>query len=616
MAVLRSPRPVVVVALVLLAACTSVEPQPIGASQAAIIRGTRETGLPSVVLVARTGLTTGSGGLCTGTVIGPYAVLTAKHCVFSESGSGYIAVPTAEFLVIVGSDLDDRASIVDTFGVVEMRTTAGSAIDADIENGDDLAVLLLTRNVGTPAYEIATAVPGSGDDVNVVGYGRTITGAPDPADSGTKYRATMRVSRSGSRLIETSGPAWTCQGDSGGPLFDGSMRVAGVTSFNLGATCTNSYSYFTAVPRHAALIGSALDYAPPCTPSTETCNGFDDDCNGVVDEGCLELGDPCAGDGECGNGLCRVLDGSRICTRDCDPRMAIPRCPFDFYCRENGCGTGECVAGNPGAFVDGETCASNLDCSSNRCTTVAGAQRCGRSCALTGESCPTGEVCDTTGGGAECGTCLPFSMSTAPRPFGALCETDAQCIDGDCAAPGGFCTRSCDAASPCGAGFHCRALECVRGDLGGAGTSCISAEDCSATAPECVDADGETLCALPCDAEGMCGGGFACAATDVGMRCIPAGEPLGAACTGPMDCRSSICAGLCTRVCDAATPCPEGFSCTPAGDVSGCFPPAAPAPRERGGCSVSRTHDARGTVAALFGALMIALGALRRRRRR
>jgi V8-like Glu-specific endopeptidase len=59
------------------AACAVAPPAELGDARSPIIRGTRETGLPAVVLVARTGATTGSGGLCTGTVIGPYAVLTA-----------------------------------------------------------------------------------------------------------------------------------------------------------------------------------------------------------------------------------------------------------------------------------------------------------------------------------------------------------------------------------------------------------------------------------------------------------------------------------------------------------------------------------------------------------
>ncbi len=611
-------RVLVLLALTLLSGCAASPPADLGAARDGIIRGTRETGLPAVVVVARTGATTGSGGLCTGTVIGPYAVLTAKHCVFSETTRGYTAVPTVEFLVVVGSDLDDRATITDTVGVTEVRTTPGSAIDTDIANGDDIAVLLLSRSLGLPAYPLAPAVPAAGTNATVVGYGRTRTGTADPMDSGVKYRATMRISRAGSRLIETDGPAWTCQGDSGGPLFDASMRVAGVTSFGIGAGCTNTVSYFTATPRHASLLTSALAYAPPCTPSTEACNGTDDDCDGTVDEGCLGLGDPCTRDDQCGGGACRAIGGRQLCTRDCEPRSAMQRCPYDFYCAETGCGTGQCLAGNPGALPDGEPCDADLACESGRCMMVSGAMRCARACSPTGDLCAAGTVCDTSEGGPECGSCLPFALSDAPRPFGTECTRDAECAGGPCADPGGFCTRACDAATPCGSGFHCRTGECVRGDLGALGAGCVTDDDCGATAPDCATIDGDRLCAAACDAMGACPGSFRCADTSAGPRCIPPGEALGGACADSAECRSGLCAGgLCTRICDAAATCPGDFACTPAGTVSGCFPGApAPAPTraDRGGCAVSQGAS-RGDAAGLFAAFGLFVAALARRRR-
>jgi V8-like Glu-specific endopeptidase len=607
-------------AMLVAAACTVAPPAELGDARSPIIRGTRETGLPSVVLVARTGATTGSGGLCTGTVIGPYAVLTAKHCVFREATRGYVAVPTIEFLVIVGSDINDRASITDTVGVLEVRTTAGSAIDTDIANGDDVAVLLLERSLGLTPYPLAPSVPASGTNSTVVGYGRTRTGTADPMDSGVKYRATMRVSRAGSRLIETDGPAWTCQGDSGGPLFDASMRVAGVTSFGIGAACTNSVSYFSATPRHMALLTSALAFAPPCTPTTESCNGTDDDCDGTVDEGCLGLGEACTRDDQCGGGACRSIGGRQTCTRDCEPRSAMQRCPFDFYCAETGCGTGQCLAGNPGTLPDGEACPTDLACASGRCTMVAGARRCARACSPLGDLCAPGTVCDTSEGGPECGSCLPFALSDAPRPFGTECTADAACASGNCADPGGFCTRACDAATPCGSGYHCRTGECVRGDLGTLGAGCVVDDDCSTMAPDCATIDGDRVCAAACGAMDACAGGFVCADTSAGRRCVPPGEPLGGACTDSAECRSGLCAGgLCTRICDAAATCPDDFTCTPAGSVSGCFPGAPPptAPRaDRGGCSIAPTAPSRSNFAAwLWLSAVFVMGIGWRRRR-
>src|SRR5262245_46609450 len=78
--------------LSLVPACAPVTSAEV--AEESIINGTRVTGTyPSVVAVYWQMGTT-AGGLCTGTVIGPYAILTAKHCVFNENADGsYTAVP-------------------------------------------------------------------------------------------------------------------------------------------------------------------------------------------------------------------------------------------------------------------------------------------------------------------------------------------------------------------------------------------------------------------------------------------------------------------------------------------------------------------------------------------
>jgi hypothetical protein len=585
----------------------------VGARQAEIIRGTRETGMPGVVLVIRTGWSGGGAGLCTGTALTPYVVLTAKHCVYERSGAGYRLVPTTDFLVIVGDDINDPSRLSDRVAVLDIRTTAGSNIDADIENGNDVALLLLERGLSVPTFERATAVPPARSTVTVVGYGRTRTGTPDPRDSGVKYSASMNVSRSGANLIETDGPAWTCQGDSGGPLFDASMRVAGVTSFGIGEACTYRYAYYTSVPKHAALIDRALDYRPPCTPMPEVCNRRDDDCDGVVDPGCKYNGEPCGAAMECAGGRCESVGGARICVSDCDPTTTFGDCAFEFVCEADGCGTGRCIPGFPGGGANGAPCASDEDCASFRCADVRGTRRCARPCRADGDPCPSGEVCD----GAEtgCGACLPYALSPAPRPLGAPCERGAQCASGMCGDER-YCTQPCDAARGCGAGFHCRGGACVRGELGLAGAECVTAEDCAAAAPECVRSGAERTCAVPCDPSGTCAEGFVCGDTDAGRRCVRPGATLGSPCAASEECRSGLCATICTRICSEAAPCPEGFDCVPAGGADACVPGADPEPPARrggGGCAIA--PGARGRAGWRSGpAAVLALGAVAMRR--
>ena len=146
--------------------------------RAPIIGGTRDTGHPSVVAVYAMMPGASGGALCSGSVIGPHAVMTAKHCVFDETTG--VMFPAADFTVVLADDISHASS----FALVsEVRTTPGSDIATDIMNGDDIAILLTSTRLSLSALTTATTAPSVGTDVTIVGYGRTRSGTPDPMDS-------------------------------------------------------------------------------------------------------------------------------------------------------------------------------------------------------------------------------------------------------------------------------------------------------------------------------------------------------------------------------------------------------------------------------------------------
>jgi len=192
--------------------------------EAPIVDGTRESGEPAIVSLL------GVTGTCTGTLISPQVVLTAKHCVVPERAAGPVAPGFATVGIgdrVIGATRSLRIrEIVTTPGPLRI---SGSFDPVTTATGTDIALLVLREPVdGVTPIPVRRASPESltGGSAVAIGFGRTRT-----TDGGIKYRQDTTITRVTPFLLEAI--ETICQGDSGGPLLveeAGVREVAGVAS--------------------------------------------------------------------------------------------------------------------------------------------------------------------------------------------------------------------------------------------------------------------------------------------------------------------------------------------------------------------------------------------------
>jgi hypothetical protein len=178
-------------------------------------------------------------------------------------------------------------------------------------------------------------------------------------------------------------------------------------------------------------------------PEAEACNGRDDDCDGVVDNGFTDA-----------QGRYPQLAHCGRCTNDCAkiPNATSTRCDTDpqgrFRCRVLACAMGFFPSAD-GTFCQElpdtlcRACANDRDCvgPGARCLTLDGQQVCGRDCSAAspyGPTCPTGYACQ------------PGSLQCVPTTN--TCTCSARTLNS---------TRSCTVREPAGT-QTCRGFETCR----------------------------------------------------------------------------------------------------------------------------------------------------------
>lgn len=300
--------------------------------------GTTDTRSKSVVGVLDT-----RGAMCTGSLIAPNLVLTARHCVASLSSEMVICGRTN-----FGSVLPARAFQVTTdtymsynnpsdYGVDEVMVVPGGSGVC----GNDMALLLLDANVPdsvtTPLVPRIDEAVQHGEAYTAVGYGHT----------GEGYGAGVRrrleglyadcdgldcPTYMGIEETEWIGDDGTCQGDSGGPAIDTKGRVLGALSRGADACASSLYSgvflwadWLREQGQHAADVGGYPPH-PWVTVGVSDVPDNDRDLDTVVTEedNCPLNANPdqadTDGDGE-GDACDADIDGDAVANE-------VDNCPF------------------------------------------------------------------------------------------------------------------------------------------------------------------------------------------------------------------------------------------------------------------------------------------------
>jgi MYXO-CTERM domain-containing protein len=250
----------------------------VGSSQQAIISGTVDDDDQASAGVVSLKIGNGTSfELCSGSLLAPNVVLTARHCVsksitstvscneLGQSGNGdHVGDDESLDRVHVYSGSKPAYGGPATAGVLAIVHDDGRVLC-----NADIALLVLDRDVTdvVPLRVRLGGAPHPDEAVRAVGYGQNDRAVP----VGTRLRKdAVKVLAVGQRLSASQTPLGShefevglsiCQGDSGGPaISETTGAVIGVVS--RGGDCTDDFGHiYTTTSGYADLIGRAFQLA-------------------------------------------------------------------------------------------------------------------------------------------------------------------------------------------------------------------------------------------------------------------------------------------------------------------------------------------------------------------
>ncbi len=342
-----------------LAACAgsddpAVSDDPVGSVASAVVNGTDDTSAhDSVVLL----LLEPQGkilGSCTGTLVAPNLLLTARHCVSDTDES---VICKADGTAYQGGSIkgDYAPSALLVYPGVNAISSAASPAKAAARGksiitetssvlcNHDLAFIVLDTDVNAPTAPMRTASGAvTNESLTVDGWGLTQSGKLPGA---RQTRTGVKVIASGPYVIdkdtniglgesEFAVGESICSGDSGGPAFSSQGALVGVVSrggggpssdTNQASTClgTDVVNEYTELAKKSALVAKAfaaagyqprLEGTAPGVANGASCTA-DTDCNSqaCVASTCVTRCDDSTAAG-CGNGqACTDKSAVKVC---------------------------------------------------------------------------------------------------------------------------------------------------------------------------------------------------------------------------------------------------------------------------------------------------------------
>ncbi len=306
-----------------------------------IVSGVADRGRDPAVIA----IDIGGEALCSGSLIAPRVVLTARHCVSNTTES--VECP-AQGSQITSNRSPKTLSILlgDDASTAELVAQGKEVVvpKSDVLCDHDIAAIVLDRDVTGVSY-IKVSKTGAVKDhfVRAVGYGETTDNGPAGSKLLREHVEIQTVTAAEFEVGEA-----TCNGDSGGPALDEtSGELLGVVSRG-GPSCegTGVHNIYTRADAFASdVIAAALakasegDSDPDAgvySPPTKVDAGSSSTSKPGTD-----MGAKCAKGADCSTGVCVKNGSAEYCSRTCG---SGDRCPNGYHCTSVSGGKEVCIA--------------------------------------------------------------------------------------------------------------------------------------------------------------------------------------------------------------------------------------------------------------------------------